>query len=212
METAWKKGDKFKLNASGLAVYPSKTGVYEVQSDKDAAGVYFNNNGKLDYVHVDYIERVNTTAVATVSDEEDPKYYIMQVQFSNDTKRTYEYLAFGTFDELCDATHAVVCGIDHTDIDSLLTEESLKIVRVMNVYPTSQQKFHGKLRHIVDFVEGHTFVERNMKKLRAEQLRVDLKKRMEELTQRKVLEEMVVKSGDATAMALLEELKGLDNV
>src|SRR5690606_34279504 len=91
-----------------------------------------------------------TTAAATVTEEEEPKIWVVEVQFPSDyqTKRWYEYYAFGTFDELSNATHAVTTKNDWQDVSDLIEDSSLTVVRIMNVKPVSQQKFNGKLRYI----------------------------------------------------------------
>lgn len=152
------------------------------------------------------------TASALV-DDIIPQRYIVSVQFFNDAainrNRRYEYLAFGTFEELTAATHAVVNKTDHTDMDDILQDEELKVVRILDVYPTTQQRFNGKLRWIVDFVDGAEFVNRNMREQKAQQLRKDIKKRIEELTAMQILEETVKKSNDPKAAELFRQLKEL---
>ncbi len=155
-------------------------------------------------------ETVTTSIVPNPSEtEQTPDKYVVSVQFLNDyasTKR-YEYYAFGTLDELQNATHVVLTKIDHTDLDSLLEDQTLTVARILDVYPTSRQRWSGPLRYIVDFIDGVEFTKRNERSLRTTQLRKDIKKRLESLTEMRILEEKV--KGDPVAEALYQELKDL---
>lgn len=159
----------------------------------------------------------NTTAVATVNNEEEPKVWAVEVQFPynyaqdirKQDRKTYEYLAFGLFDELAEATHVVVCKEQYTSIDGLLEADDLSVARVLNVKPVSQLRYSGTAKYIVDIVDATAFVERNMKAVRTEQLRKDIKARLEKIREISVLERMVEETNDEVAKELLKELKGL---
>ena len=159
-----------------------------------------------------------TAAVATVSNEEEPKVWAVEVQFPynyaqdvrKQDRKTYEYLAFGLFDELAEATHVVVCKEQYTTIDGLLEADDLAVARVLNVKPVSQLRYAGTAKYIVDIIDATAFVERNMKAVRTEQLRKDIKARLEKIREISVLEKLVEETNDEVAKELLKELKELN--
>lgn len=175
------------------------------------------------------VEPKKLPVTVAASDEEDPQFYVLSVEFptnwavdegaqqakllgrkSATKKSRYEYLAFGTYEELVHATHAVVTKQDHVDLDDLLVDETLQVVRILDVYPRSQARFTGNLRYVVDFVDGATYVNRNMKDQRAQQLKKDLHARLEQATKMNQLRDAVEKSGDAKAAELYRQLQELE--
>lgn len=219
-------GDRVTFTEGGLEKNPTASGVeiYTVTSRYSSKMVYDveseTSNTKIYAVYINDIiaygatasATAATTAVATVPDiDPHPTRHIMRVQYPSDyhATRSYEYYAFGTFEELSAATHAVVSKEVHEDINDLLSDTELKVVRILEVYPSSRQRFDGKLKWVIDFIDGTEYITRVEREKQATRLRRDIHARLDKVKRDKELASLA--ETDPEAKKMFELLKEIEN-
>jgi len=91
--------------------------------------------------------------MTTQSVDMEPKNYILNCQYK-DTKRVYEYLAFGVLSELQQCSHAVISRVPHTTdrgIETALYRDELQLVQIVGI--STEQKYNGTLKYVVDTID-----------------------------------------------------------